>query len=197
VLLLWPDNDKLAEEALQFENLTEESMQSTAESRDWYAFRVRPRHEKIVSMSLRGKGYEEFLPLTKSKRKWADRSPVIEMPLFPGYIFCDTVRSEISKIRCTHGVVDVIRAGSSPLPANRGEIDGLRKATEAELQMESWPYVDPSTSTRLRIVSGPLSGLNGTLVQVRGKERLILSVDLLCRSVLVEVSLSCVEHCAA
>jgi transcription antitermination factor NusG len=197
VLLLWPDNDKLAEEALQFENLTEESMQSTAESRDWYAFRVRPRHEKIVSMSLRGKGYEEFLPLTKSKRKWADRSPVIEMPLFPGYIFCDTVRSEISKIRSTHGVVDVIRAGSSPLPANRGEIDGLRKATEAELQMESWPYVDPSTSTRLRIVSGPLSGLNGMLVQVRGKERLILSVDLLCRSVLVEVSLSCVEHCAA
>jgi transcription antitermination factor NusG len=172
-------------------------MQSTAESRDWYAFRVRPRHEKIVSMSLRGKGYEEFLPLTKSKRKWADRSPVIEMPLFPGYIFCDTVRSEISKIRSTHGVVDVIRAGSSPLPANRGEIDGLRKATEAELQMESWPYVDPSTSTRLRIVSGPLSGLNGMLVQVRGKERLILSVDLLCRSVLVEVSLSCVEHCAA
>jgi transcription antitermination factor NusG len=197
VLLLWPDNDKLAEEALQFENLTEESMQSTAESRDWYAFRVRPRHEKIVSMSLRGKGYEEFLPLTKSKRKWADRSPIIEMPLFPGYIFCDTVRSEISKIRSTHGVVDVIRAGSSPLPANRGEIDGLRKATEAELQMESWPYVDPSTSTRLRIVSGPLSGLNGMLVQVRGKERLILSVDLLCRSVLVEVSLSCVEHCAA
>ena len=171
-------------------------MQSTtAESRDWYAFRVRPRHEKLVSASLRGKGYEEFLPLTKSKRRWADRSPTIEMPLFPGYIFCDTARSEISRIRCTQGVVDVIRAGSSPLPANRLEIEGLRKATDAELPLESWPYIDPSTTGRLRIVSGPLSGLEGMLVQVRGKERLILSVDLLCRSVLVEVSPYSVEHC--
>jgi transcription antitermination factor NusG len=171
-------------------------MQLTAESRDWYAFRVRPRHEKLVSMSLRGKGYEEFLPLTKSKRRWADRSPIIEIPLFPGYIFCDTERSEIGRIRCTHGVVDVIRAGPSPLPANRREIEGLRKATEAEFQLESWPYINPSTTGRLRIVSGPLSGLDGMLVQVRGKERLILSVDLLCRSVLVEVSLSSVELCA-
>ncbi len=164
-------------------------MQLTAESRDWYAFRVRPRHEKLVSMSLRGKGYEEFLPLTKSKRRWADRSPIIEMPLFPGYIFCDTDRSEISKIRSTQGIVDVIRAGSSPVPANRREIEGLRKATEADLPLESLPYIDPSTTRRLHIVSGPLSGLDGMLVQVRGKERLILSVDLLCRSVLVEVPL--------
>jgi transcription antitermination factor NusG len=170
-------------------------MPLTAESKDWYAFRVRPRHEKLVSMSLRGKGYEEYLPLTKSKRKWADRFTIIEMPLFPGYIFCDTQRSEIGRIRCTHGILDVIRAGSSPLPANRWEIEGLRKATEAELRLESWPYIDPSTTRRLCIMSGPLSGLDGMLVQVRGKERLILSVDLLCRSVLVEVPLSCVALC--
>lgn len=167
-------------------------MHSTSESRDWYAFRVRPRHEKLVSMSLRGKGYEEFLPLTKSKRKWADRSPIIEMPLFPGYIFCDTERTEIGKIRCTRGILDVIRAGSMPLPADRAEIEGLRKATKAELELESLPYIDPATAGRLRIISGPLNGLDGMLVQVRGKERLILSVDLLCRSVLVEVPLSSV-----
>jgi transcription antitermination factor NusG len=194
VLLLWLDTDKLPQEALDLENVTEESMQSTSESRDWYAFRVRPRHEKLVSMSLRGKGYEEFLPLTKSKRKWADRSPIIEMPLFPGYIFCDTERTEIGKIRCTRGILDVIRAGSAPLPADRGEIEGLRKATKAELELESLPYIDPATAGRLRIISGPLNGLDGMLVQVRGKERLILSVDLLCRSVLVEVPLSSVAY---
>jgi transcription antitermination factor NusG len=170
-------------------------MPLTAESKDWYAFRVRPRHEKVVSMSLRGKGYEEYLPLTKSKRKWVDRSTIIEMPLFPGYIFCDIERSEIGRIRCTQGILDVIRAGSSPLPANRLEIEGLRKATEAELPLESWPYINPSTTGRLCIMSGPLTGLDGMLVQVRGKERLILSVDLLCRSVLVEVPLSCVALC--
>jgi transcription antitermination factor NusG len=117
------------------------------------------------------------------------------MPLFPGYIFCDIERSEIGRIRCTQGILDVIRAGSSPLPANRLEIEGLRKATEAELPLESWPYINPSTTGRLCIMSGPLTGLDGMLVQVRGKERLILSVDLLCRSVLVEVPLSCVALC--
>jgi transcription antitermination factor NusG len=164
----------------------------TAESKDWYAFRVRPRHEKLVSMSLRGKGYEEFLPLTRSKRRWVDRSTIIEMPLFPGYIFCETQRSEIGRIRCTQGIVDVIRAGSSPLPAKRREIEGLRVAMEADLQLESWPYIDPSTTGRLLIMSGPLAGLSGMLVEVRGKQRLILSVDMLCRSVLVEVPVSCV-----
>jgi transcription antitermination factor NusG len=167
-------------------------MRLTTESKDWYAFRVRSRHEKLVSMSLRGKGYEEFLPLTRSKRKWVDRSTIIEMPLFPGYIFCETQRSEIGRIRCTQGIVDVIRAGSSPLPAKRREIEGLREAMESELQLESWPYIDPSTTGQLLIMSGPLTGLSGMLVEVRGKQRLILSVDMLCRSVLVEVPVSCV-----
>ncbi|HEY4051192.1 MAG TPA: UpxY family transcription antiterminator [Acidobacteriaceae bacterium] len=171
-------------------------MQLTAETTDWYAFRVRSRHEKLVSSSLRGKGYEEFLPLSRSKRKWADRSKTVEMPLFPGYIFCDIERSEIGKIRCTPGVIDVIRAGSAPLPANRREIEGLRTATEAELPLESWPYIDPSTTGHVRITSGPLTGLDGVLVEVRGKERLILSVDLLRRSVLVELPFSSVAVCA-
>ncbi len=171
-------------------------MEMIAEARDWYAFRVRSRHEKLVSTSLRGKGYEEFLPVTKSKRKWADRSKTVEMPLFPGYVFCDTERSEIGKVRCTPGIVDVIRAGSSPLPANRREIEGLRKATEAEIPLQSWPYIDPSTTGRVRITAGPLNGLDGVLIEVRGKERLILSVDMLRRSVLVELPLSAVSVCA-
>lgn len=171
-------------------------MHSSAEPRDWYAFRVRSRHEKLVATSLRGKGYEEFLPLCKSKRRWADRSKVVEMPLFPGYVFCDSERSEIGKIRCTPGIIDVIRAGSTPLPANRWEIEGLRKATQAELPLESWPYIDPSTTGRVRITSGPLSGMDGVLIEVRGKERLILSVDLLRRSVLVELPFSSVAVCA-
>ena len=171
-------------------------MQVTAEARDWYAFRVRSRHEKLVSTSLRGKGYEEYLPLSRSKRKWADRSKTVEMPLFPGYVFCDTERSEIGKIRCTPGIIDVIRAGSAPLPANRWEIEGLLKATEADLPLESWPYIDPSTTGHVRITSGPLTGLDGVLIEVRGKERLILSVDLLRRSVLVELPFSSVTACA-
>ena len=159
---------------------------------NWYAFRVRSRHEKLVSTLLRGKGYKEFLPLSKEKHKWVDRSKAVEVPLFSGYIFCDIEVTEIGKIRCTQGIIDVIRAGSSPLPANRWEIDNLLQAAEANLSMESWPYLDPSTTGRVHIVAGPLTGLDGVLVEVRGKERLVLAVDLLRRSVLVELPLTSV-----
>ncbi len=166
-----------------------------AESRQWYAFRVRSRHEKQVSISLREKGYQECLPLTKSRRRWADRFTTVEMPLFSGYVFCEAERSEIGKIRATPGIVDVIRAGSTPLPADRSEIEGLRKAVQTDLHMESWPYVNPTPFSRMRVMSGPLSGLEGVLMEVRGSEKLILSVDLLQRSVLVELPISSVSLC--
>ena len=162
-------------------------MPLTNEASNWYAFRVRSRHEKLVSTLLRGKGYKEFLPLSKEKHKWVDRSKSVDVPLFPGYIFCDTEASEIGKIRCTQGIIDAVRAGSSPLPANRWEIDGLLQAAEADLSMESWPYLDPSTTGRVCVTCGPLAGLDGVLVEIRGKERLILAVGLLQRSVLVEL----------
>lgn len=162
-------------------------------SRDWYAFRVRPRHEKLVSMSLRSKGHEEFLPLTRARHRWADRMKTVELPLFPGYIFCDAERNEIGRIRSTPGILDVVRAGSSPVPARRDEVENLRQAVSKSLSMESCPLVEPTTGQWLRISSGPLNGLSGMLVEVRGQQRLILSVDLLQRSVLVELPSASVD----
>ena len=86
-------------------------MQLQPEASEWFAFRVRSRHEKLVSTALRGKGFDEFLPLSKSKRKWSDRSVPLDLPLFPGYIFCDIPRSDIGRVRSTTGIVDVVRAG--------------------------------------------------------------------------------------
>jgi transcription antitermination factor NusG len=162
---------------------------------DWYAFRVRPRHEKLVSMSLRAKGYEEFLPLTRSQRKWADRSTTVDMPLFPGYIFCNIDHVEIGKIRHTSGIIDVVRAGYLPLPANPYEIEDLRKVVAAKLHLESYPFIDTFTG-RFRVISGPLSGMDGSLVTIRGKERLMISVEIFRRSVLIELPLSSVTSCA-
>ncbi len=170
-------------------------MRLNCETREWYAFRVRPRHEKMVSGALRRKGYEEFLPVTRSRHKWSDRSKVVELPLFPGYIFCGARRSDIGGIRSTPGIVDVIRAGVQPLPARQEEIEGLRQAAEADLPLESCAFVESSASDQLRITSGPLKGLQGLLIEVRGAERLILSVELLRRSVMVELPPSSVVLC--
>src|SRR5271155_5456938 len=97
------------------------------ESNEWFAFRVRPRHEKQVSIALREKGFTEFLPLCKSRRQWADRTKVVEIPLFPGYIFCSTQPSSIGAVLVTSGVVDVVRAGRHPLPADKTVIEALQK----------------------------------------------------------------------
>jgi len=157
------------------------------ESNEWFAFRVRPRHEKQVSIALREKGFAEFLPLYKSKRQWADRTKIVEMPLFPGYIFCSTNRSMIVPVLMTSGVIDVVRAGTNPLPADKAEIEALQKTVSVDVPLEAWPYTEAGESGSFSILRGPLAGLTGILVEVRRSQRLILSVNLLRRSVLVEV----------
>ncbi len=159
----------------------------TTELSEWFAFRVRPRHEKQVSIALREKGFTEFLPLYKSRRQWADRTKVVEMPLFPGYIFCSSKRSSIVPVLMTNGVIDVVRAGTHPLPADKAEIEALQKTVRVNVPLEAWPYTEAGESGSFSIVRGPLSGLTGILVEVRHSQRLILSVNLLRRSVLVEV----------
>lgn len=154
---------------------------------EWYAFRVRPRHEKVVSSALRNKGYVDFLPLSRQRHRWADRYKTVELPLFPGYIFCETDLREIGHIKLTPGIVDVVRAGSSPLPARREEIEDLRCASQHAISMESCPLIEDVSGHTLRIASGPLRGFTGVLVEIRGKKRLVLSVELLRRSVLVEL----------
>jgi transcription antitermination factor NusG len=157
------------------------------ELNEWFAFRVRPRHEKQVSLALREKGFTEFLPLYKSKRQWADRTKIVEMPLFPGYIFCSTTRSSIVPVLMTSGVIDVVRAGTNPLAADKSEIDALQQTVSVDVPLEAWPYTEPGASDSFTILRGPLAGLTGILVEVRRSQRLILSVNLLRRSVLVEV----------
>jgi transcription antitermination factor NusG len=168
-------------------------MRLLGESPQWYGYRVRSRHEKLVSRSLRTKAYEEFLPLTRCRRGWVDRVKVVEIPLFPGYIFCRSNEREIGRIRSTVGIIDVVRAGSSPVPVRTEEIESLRQAVRHELPMESYPTPDELSGRCVRITSGPLSGMSGVLTDVRGRQRLVLSVDLLRRSVLVELPAACVE----
>src|SRR5580692_5770806 len=103
-----------------------------AESNEWFSFRVRPRHEKQVSLALQEKGLTEFLPLYKSRRQWADRIKVVAMPLFPGYIFCSTNRTSIMPVLMISGVIDVVRAGTHPLPADRVEIEALQKTVSVD-----------------------------------------------------------------
>jgi transcription antitermination factor NusG len=152
---------------------------------EWFAFRVRPRHEKSVSFYLREKREECFVPLIRSTRTWAKRVAQIDMPLFSGYVFCRSHRFGLLPILKTPGVVDVIRAGNSPVPISTSEISALERAVHAAVPIEPCPYVEVGQKVEIR--SGPLTGIAGIVSDRRKSGHLILSVSLLRRSVLVHI----------
>ncbi len=151
----------------------------------WLAFRVRPRHEKSTALQLRHKGQTYFLPLIREQRKWANRLSYVDLPLFPGYIFCRSHNFGLLPILSTPGVIDVIRAGTTPVPVRDEEIEALKRAIAASVPMEACPYVN--SGEEVTITEGPLTGLTGIVMDVRNSRRLVLSVPLLRRSVLVEL----------
>src|ERR1700693_2548659 len=158
--------------------------QSIHERLLWFALRVRPRHDKTVSLTLRNNGFEECLPLYRARHKWADRFKIVDLPLFPGYVFCRFDASSLLPILNTPGVVDIVRAGRILLPVKDCEIAYLQTLTKSGLNSEPWPYLE--VGQRVRIEGGPLIGLEGLLVEIRKSPRLVLSVGLLQRSVLAE-----------
>ena len=154
-------------------------------SGEWYAFRVRPRHEKAASVQMREQGRVEFLPLIRERRRWGNRVAHVDVPLFAGYIFCQAERSTMYSILNLPAVVDVVRAGSHSLPADSQEIEGLKRAIDGNLHLEPWSYTEVGQTVCIQ--RGPLAGLRGIVVEVRQTQRLVLSVSLLRRSVLVEI----------
>jgi transcription antitermination factor NusG len=89
----------------------------------WYAIRVQSKFENFVSVTLRGKGYQEFLPVYRSKRRWSDREKEIDLPLFASYLFCRfDVRGRLLPILTTPGVISIVGAGKTPVPVSDVEI---------------------------------------------------------------------------
>jgi transcription antitermination factor NusG len=158
---------------------------NSLESGSWYALRIKSRHERIVAAALYGKGYEVFLPLYRDRRRWSDRMKELELPLFPGYLFC---RFDVAKrlpILTTPGIVQVVGVGKTPLPIEDTEIAAIQSIVISRLNAQPWPYLQ--VGQRVRIEQGPLTGLQGILIALKKTHRLVVSVTLLQRSVAVEV----------
>jgi transcription antitermination factor NusG len=151
----------------------------------WFALRVKSRSEKVVSTIARHKGFEEFLPLYQSRRRWSDRFKSVDLPLFPGYVFCRMNPEFRLPILTIPGVLDFVGIGRVPAPIDDAEIAAIQKAIGAGLSAEPYPYLE--VGQRVRLAEGPLAGLEGFLVEVRKQQRIAVSVSLLKRSVAVEI----------
>jgi transcription antitermination factor NusG len=157
----------------------------------WFALQVRTRHEQFTAAHLRGKGSELFLPVYTSRRRWSDRIKKMDMPLFPGYLFCRFNLQNRLPILITPGVIQVVGIGKNPIPIEESEITAIQAVVRAELPREPWPFLQ--VGQKARIACGPLTGFEGVLLTVKGNHRLVLSVSLLKRSVAVELDSSWVS----
>ena len=151
----------------------------------WYALFVRSRHEKTVENSLRSKRYNVFSPSYRTKRKRVDRIAEIEVPLFPGYVFCQFDPSKRLPILMTPGVVGVVGRGNRPEPVDEDEIASIRTVALAGQPVQPWPFLRSGQEVRLH--SGPLRGVEGIFLRVRDEYHLVVSITLLQRAISVVV----------
>lgn len=163
------------------------SIESTQHARrdHWYALSVKSRYEKAVGRFLENFGYVFFVPTYKARRIWSDRIKHVDAPLFPGYVFC---RFDIYKrlpILMIPGIQHIVGGTQIPRPVDAAEIRALQTAMESGAAREPWPFLQ--VGDRLRIEHGSFAGLEGILLQTKGRYRLVLSITLLQRSVAVDI----------
>lgn len=154
----------------------------------WFAILVRTGREKTANLLLENSGYECLLPVSKSTRHWSDRTKVIEMPLFPGYLFCRMNPHNRLTVLMTPGVMQIVGVGKTPVPVEEEEIEAIQRVQKSGLSAMPWPYMQIGNVAQ--ILEGPLRGLTGIIVRIKSGMKLVLSVSLLQRSVAVEVERS-------
>jgi transcription antitermination factor NusG len=156
----------------------------------WYALYTRSNHEKQVSEHLARRGVENYLPLYQSVREWSDRRIRLELPLFPGYLFVHTALRDRLPILQTPGVVRLVGAGGSPVPLDTAQIESLREGL-TRVTAEPWPHLP--IGQRVRVVSGPLLGMEGVLVRRKSGARVVISIELIQRCFVADIDVSALE----
>jgi len=157
----------------------------------WYAVSVRSRHEQSVARHIESQGLNYFLPVYRTVRHWKDRRKELDMALFPGYVFVNlNLRDRLVVLRAP-GVVQFVAFQGRPAEVPDSEIRALESSIAARLRPQPHPYL--RKGRRVRVTSGALTGSEGIMVRRKEGFRLVLSIDLLMRSVMVEVDEANVE----
>lgn len=151
----------------------------------WFAIRVKSNYEKTVSATLRGKGFDEFVPMYRVRQQWSDRTKVIDRPLFPGYLFCRLDLNKRLPLLTTPGFLYILGKGSNPEPLDESEVFAIQNVVHSGLPALPWPSI--AVGQRVRLERGPLRGVEGVVSKIADQHRIYLNATLLQRSVSVQV----------
>jgi transcription antitermination factor NusG len=151
----------------------------------WYAAHICANHERRVHEQLRLREIEAYVPTYASTRRWKDRRVKLDLPLFPGYVFVRLALRDRLRVLQTPSVVRIVGFGSTPVPLPDREIDALRQGLSRHINVEPHPYL--KVGQRVRVLTGPFEGLEGILTRKKKVSRFVISLDLIMRSVAVEI----------
>jgi len=151
----------------------------------WYAAYTKGRHEKHVRRQLEERRISNFLPIYNSVRRWKDRRKELSLPLFPGYVFVHVSDQDRLRVLQVPGVVRFVSFNGRPAVLENAEIDSLKNAVAAGVKAEPHPYL--KVGQKIRMKHGPLAGASGVLDRKKDKFRLVISLDLIMRSIVAEV----------
>jgi len=150
----------------------------------WYAAYTCANHEKRVAAQLDDRQIEHFLPLYGAVRRWSDRRIRLDLPLFPGYVFVRLALRDRLLVLQVPSLVRLVGFGGFPAALPDGEIDALRSGLANGLLAA--PHSFLTVGRRVRITGGPFAGLEGILKRKRNNMRVVVSLDLIQRSVAVD-----------
>jgi transcription antitermination factor NusG len=155
--------------------------------KQWFAVYTTCRHEKRVAAHLEHRAIEHYLPVYRTQRRWKDGSRVVlSLPLFPGYVFVRIGRKQRVPVLEVPGVLWVVgQSGTQPTPLPEFEIETLRAALDP-LRVEPCPLL--AAGQRVRIRGGALSGIEGIVVRRKNSFRVVITLQLIMQSIVVEVN---------
>ena len=165
--------------------ISQEFIGVAGEVQPWFALRVRSNYEQVASLHLRSRGYQEFSPSYKVERQWSDRKKMTDQPLFPGYVFCRLNPNDRLPVLTVPGVMGMVGFGDGPMSIPEEEVGRVRSMLNSGLVVMPWPFL--KVGETVLIERGPLSGVEGILQEVKGKCRIVVSINLLQRSVSSEI----------
>ena len=157
----------------------------------WYALHTRSRHEKVVRDQLDAKGITNLLPLWHKRSVWKDRIKMVEVPLFSGYIFGHFPLKHKLEVLQTVGIVRIVGLNGYPLPVPNEQIEAVQTMIVQHLHYDPHPFLQEGM--RVRVKRGILRGAEGILVAKKQHYRLVISVDLIQKSVAVDIDSADVE----
>ncbi len=161
--------------------------------KNWYAVYTRSRTEKKVYCRLLEEHIHTFLPMKKTVRQWSDRKKRMEIPLLTSYVFVNVSRFEYEKVLKTDGVVKFVSFEGKAAPIPQKQIDNLVLLANSNAEIEK-TIKNFKSGQRVKVVDGPLKGLNGELVVHGRKKRFLVRIDHIAQNLLVNIPASLLIH---